>query len=526
MLACLHVILYGSLVSFAPGLRKRVVDLSDLMPEVQVQNLGVLHGTADGQNVAYFKGVPYAKPPIGPRRWQPPEAHGPWQSPRDATKFGAGCPQEREATTEDCLFLNVATPVDALQGGRSLPVMIWIHGGAYQSGKSNHFSPEALVAASNNQVVVVTVNYRLNIFGFLASAEVQASTSDGSKGNFGIQDQRMAMAWVKDHISAFGGDSASVTIFGESAGGNSVMNHVVRPASFPYFTRAIIQSGTYDEGVISAGAEELRYQQLLNKAGCGDLACLRGKDTETILGIQGAGLSGPVVDDVELTATPAQLIAQGKHSKVPILIGATRDEYLSSFWGFDFNVSSEAEFDAKLAAQPWLAPHVNSNNRQEVKDLYHPSVYSYPEDLGGYSHWTWALGRVATDQVPGLGACGVRWIARSLLAGGSPSVHVYSFDYPPQRRGPGSTFAGHTVEIPFVFGKPMGSREASNLAATVSRHWVAFSTTGNPNVLWPTYTAEGDTVLRFNVASKGGIRTEQNMRKDACDYFQALAGYS
>merc|ERR1719189_1048691 len=131
-----------------------------------------------------------------------------------------------------------------------------------------------MVSASNSSVVVVDFNYRLNVFGFLGSAEVASSTSDGSAGGFGIQDQRLAMKWVKDHIGAFGGDSDSITIFGESAGGNSVINHLARSASFPYYHKAIPQSGPYYEGARPMSSAEAAYQQLLADTGCSDLACL------------------------------------------------------------------------------------------------------------------------------------------------------------------------------------------------------------------------------------------------------------
>merc|ERR550525_1450812 len=317
---------------------------------VDVRGLGVLHGV-ENQGVAYFKGIPYAKAPTGALRWQPPEPHGPWTSPRNASSFGSVCWQLNAAPnqSEDCLFLNVATPAAALQATSPLPVMFWIHGGGYQSGEANAYTADELVIASELSVVVVTINYRLGVFGFLASSEIKASTSDGSAGGFGVQDQRMAMAWVKDHISAFGGDGASITIFGESAGGHSVINHLTRPLSFPLYTKAIIQSGTYDEGAVSMDIAEVAYQGLKAGFGCSDLACLRGQDQFAVLLWGHNCCPGPVVDDVELSAPPTDLIAQGKHNiEVPVLMGATRDEHITTWFGMNFSIKSEAEFDIEV----------------------------------------------------------------------------------------------------------------------------------------------------------------------------------
>jgi para-nitrobenzyl esterase len=156
---------------------------------------------------------------------------------------------------EDCLFLNVYTParntIASEQDGsgrsdRALPVMLWIHGGSYVSGASNQYPGEALVAASNGTVVVITINYRLNVFGFLGSKELKTRSPDGTTGNYGIEDQRLAMSWARQHIAAFGGDPEQITIFGESAGGNSVINHLAQSASFPLYQRAIVESGAYE----------------------------------------------------------------------------------------------------------------------------------------------------------------------------------------------------------------------------------------------------------------------------------------
>lgn len=502
--------------------------------EVTIPGLGKLRGASPSDAVTYFMGIPYGKAPTGELRWKPPQAYGAWEegSPRDATAFGEDCAQHMNGVglvgSEDCLFLNVAAPATALGSTARLPVMFWIHGGAYQTGSSNSSvaTADTLVAASGNSVVVVTTNYRLNVFGFLGSAEIAGSTSDNSAGNFGIQDQRLAMKWVKDHISAFGGDPNSITIFGESAGGNAVINHLAQSNSFEYYTKAIIQSGTYNEGARSMILAEESYEKFKNDLQCGDLTCLLAKDAATILANRGSAGSGPVVDGVELTSTPANVIAEGRHNKVPILMGAVRDENLSP-WFFPYNQAmNEAQFDAY-----YVGIDQTPGGLESAKEVYDPSVYTYPGDLGTYSQWAFMLGRMLTDQVPGLGHCGVRWLAKDLLAAGTPAVYAYSFDHPPQREsqipgdGPGSVIAAHACEIAFVFGHTfqLTPGEEQRLARDTSAYFVAFAKTGIPNSeglpAWPAYDEQTDTTMHLDVG-QGGIRTQQNFRKGACDFWE------
>ena len=225
-------------------------------PPTVTTSLGNIVGTvSEIQSVDAFKGIPYAEPPIGKLRWQPPVPKTAWApATLNATAFGTVCIQGSHVDAgfgEDCLFLNVYTPArntiaseqDGSGSTRALPVMLWIHGGSYVSGASNQYPGEALVAASNGTVVVITINYRLNVFGFLGSKELKTRSPDGTTGNYGIEDQRLAMSWARQHIAAFGGDPDQITIFGESAGGNSVINHLAQPASFPLYQRAIVESG-------------------------------------------------------------------------------------------------------------------------------------------------------------------------------------------------------------------------------------------------------------------------------------------
>ena len=174
---------------------------------------------------------------------------------------------------------------------------------------------------------------RLNVFGFLGGDDIASQSGGAGSGNFGIQDQQAALRWVRDHIAAFGGNGSDVTIFGESAGGNSVWNHLVRPASFGLYTKAIIESGAYDDGALTLKEAEAGYQSLAKKHGCKNIdpakavACLRSVPADELAPKTMAGVWGPVVDGITVTETPAALVERGSwNSRVPIIIGSNRDE--------------------------------------------------------------------------------------------------------------------------------------------------------------------------------------------------------
>lgn len=488
--------------------------------QITVPQVGPLvGGPSNVTGVAAFLGIPYAKPPV---RWQIPQAHDPWTLPRSAKSFGNQCMQS-SGGSEDCLFLNVFTPASALQSQHQLPVMFWIHGGSYQTGASNDYAGDFLIGSSNLSVVVVTINYRLNIFGFGCSEEIKGRTSDGSCGNFGIQDQRYAMEWVSKHIQAFGGDGSDVTIFGESAGGNSVFNHLAQPASFGYYKKAIIESGAYSVGATTVADATKGYTSLLQATSCTDIDCLLKLSGKDIFGKGSA--SGPVIDEVSLAASPADLISQGKHNKkVSVILGSNRDESASPWWSYVLPDNlTESAFDV-------IAKAKYPGELKKLKQLYDKSVYPYPENLGNYSQWWWAAIRISTDTVPGLGACGTRWLAKLLLSGGSSNVYTYLFAHPSQKiipaipgTGPGSVIAPHAVEIPYVFDEAdaLNAGDEAQLGSKVSKYWVNFAATGDPNGAglpnWPKYMMDTDMDLRLDIGARG-IVAEQHLRTAACDY--------
>jgi para-nitrobenzyl esterase len=216
-------------------------------PVVDVPNLGRVRGIDRGSGVSGFYGIPFAQPPTGELRWKPPQAHKGWGTKAlNATAYGACCLQGSlgdtlhssrqlgsslgvdwgEIQSEDCLFLNIAAPSATLGNAASkIPVMVWIHGGGYQEGDPSEYPIESLAAAAKGSVIVVSVSYRLGLFGFLGGGEIAASTGGGGSGNFGIQDQRAGIKWCKENIAAFGGNGDDITIFGESAGATSPRTH-------------------------------------------------------------------------------------------------------------------------------------------------------------------------------------------------------------------------------------------------------------------------------------------------------------
>lgn len=344
-------------------------------------------------------------------------------------------------------------------------------------------------------------------------------------------------------MAAFGGDGDAITIFGESAGGNSVINHIAAPASAGLFVAAVIESGAYDMGATTLAAAEATYVTLKEKTRCVDVHCLRELSTADLLAaLPGSTHWGPVVDGHALKATPLDLISSGTYNKVPVMLGSNRDE--GAFFVILEKIPdqlTEAEYDVLVTtALP------NATVRAIVKKLYAADgAYAYPKNLGPYSHWWWVYMRAFTDEVPGLGPCAARWLSRLLVAGGTPSVHTYFFSQPTacnmsgypadcialEQAIPGITSTDpivvpHAVEINYAFGVTqfMPSGEQAELARLMSQYWATFGRSGlNPNVPglpeWPAYNPANDTVLRFEGASGGGIRLQSNLRQQVCDFW-------
>jgi para-nitrobenzyl esterase len=447
--------------------------------------------------VRQFLGVPYAAAPVGDLRWRPPQQHARWRGIRDATRFGAHCPQTAGAfgqasTSEDCLFLNVFSPArtgEEEESSRRSPVMLWIHGGALVVGESNDYDPARLVAQG---VVVVTINYRLGALGFLAHPALTAESRRRSSGNFGVMDQQAALRWVQRNIRSFGGDPEEVTIFGESAGGLSVHSQLASPLAAGLFDRAIVESGAYMLNQPSLATAQTAGEAFATRAGCADQtsACLRGLSVQTILAKQGGGTNGLNVDGFVLPSSIGAALQSGSFNHVPVIEGSNHDEWRLFVAQAEVATGrplTAARYVQAIAATLGVPPSTAA-----------AIAAAYP--LGGFSSPSVALGAVGTDAIF---ACNARKAA-GLLSQHVPT-YQYEFSDPnaPMRFFPPVSFptgAYHAAEIQYLFnlnGTPVPSpgltADQGRLSQAMVRYWTRFARTGNPNSsqtpAWPRYDA-------------------------------------
>jgi para-nitrobenzyl esterase len=459
---------------------------------------GKIEGSAEG-GARRFLGIPYAEPPVGALRWKAPVKSAGWSTVRQATEFGGRCAQTASlqagsgTDNEDCLYLNVWTPDPAPE--KPLPVMFWIHGGGNQNGSTSDsvptLSPPRLFYdgqsfAANHDVVLVSVNYRLGVFGYLAHPALSAEGSPS--GNQGLLDQRMALEWVRDNIAAFGGDPGNVTIFGESAGARNVCFHVVSPGSRALFHRAISQSGDCTGKIPTRAEAEVQAVNYVAALGCSQvadvLACLRGKPVselmipEQLTGAApdpvpgGSGYSGgtplwefrPVVDGTVIPKMPRELFAEGAIAKVAYLMGTNTEEgALSHLTALP--VATEAEYLLALERR-------FGSFGSRVAAAYPASEFATPNA---------ALIRVSTDSRY---ACAVQdFAARAARAG--LSVYAYNFDLPYAIPGLGAALGpAHAAELTFIFNSlapeqwPAGHQAISEL---MQGYWSRLARSGDPN---------------------------------------------
>ncbi len=460
-------------------------------PTVVATDNGVVRGAIQ-DGLRAFRGIPYATPPVGALRWRPPQPHASWKGVRQATEFGSGCPQSLgpfgvPSTDEDCLFLNVYTPPGANPSSR-LPVMFWIHGGALITGESTDYDPTALVKRG---VIVVTINYRLGLLGFLAHPALSAESPTHDSGDYGLMDQQFALGWVKRNIAHFGGNPANVTIFGESAGGLSVRSQLVSPGAKGLFAHAITESGSYAETVPTLAQAESTGRSLATAMGCTDqtAACLRALPVATLLANETAISQLPNISSV-LPAQYNVAFATGDFNHVPVLSGTNHDEWmlfvdlLNSQLG---NPVTPDNYQAQVAATLQLPSPA----------LAAPIVALYP--LSAYPTPYNALGAVGTDAIF---ACNAREDVQHL----SLYVPTYQYEFndpsPPMifqlNPVPYSLGAYHASEIQYIFptsGSKLDTAQKA-LATAMEGYWTNFAKTGNPNgaglPAWPKYTSADD----------------------------------
>uniref|UniRef100_A0A6I8MZK4 Carboxylic ester hydrolase n=2 Tax=Ornithorhynchus anatinus TaxID=9258 RepID=A0A6I8MZK4_ORNAN len=537
----------------------------ELRVTVQEGRLRGVRLPVPGGHVSAFLGVPFAEPPTGPRRFLPPEPKRPWPGVRDATAFQRVCYQyvdsqfpgfpgaemwnPNRALSEDCLYLNVWVPSPR---PRRAPVLVWIYGGGFYSGAASLDVYDGRFLASAERVVLVSMNYRMGAFGFLA-----LPGSPEAPGNVGLLDQRLALRWVRANAAAFGGDPGAVTLFGESAGAASVGLHLLSPASRALFLRAVLQSGAPNGpwATVSAAEARRRATLLARLVGCPPapgsgpgpsndtdlVACLRARPPQALVDREWEVLPQesvfrfafvPVVDGDFLTDTPEALLGAGDFHGLQVLVGVVQDEgsYFLVYGAPGFSkdndsLISRAQF---LAGVRLGVPHASELAAEAV--ALHYTDWLNPDDPVG--------NREALDDMVGDHnvVCPIVQLAGRLAAGGA-QVYAYLFDHrastlawPPWMGVP------HGYEIEFVFGLPL--EPALNytpaeraLARRMMRYWADFARSGDPNEAstpeaaegpgprWPPYTAGGQHYVMLNVRP---LEVRQGLRAQPCAFWNTF----
>ena len=481
------------------------------MSEVLVE---LTHGTLRGvesEGVVSLKGVPYAAPPVGALRWAPPQPAKPWEGVRDALDYGPSCPQPAErpegwdAETEedeDCLYLNVWTP--GVDGGRR-PVMVWFHGGGFSTGSGSWPLYDGAALARRGEVVVVTVNHRLGVLGYLHLAAL-GGPEFATSGNAGMLDLVSSLEWVRDNVGSLGGDPANVTIFGESGGGAKVSTLHVMPGARGLFHGAAVQSGPglyvqSPEQANEATAALLCHLDI--ETGPTAVEELRALPAERLVEAQrhlapraapgaprpGGAMGGfaPVLDGEAIVSHPAQGFADGTAVDVPVLIGRNNDE------GTLLMAGDPVLTDPGRLDEAGLAEKLSSFG-DRAAGLLAGYRAAYPDatllDL---------LIAIRSDAFMGLGT--VR-LAEKKLKGSKTPVYMYRFNW-----AAGPLRSGHGFEIAFVFDnvhEPVmhSSPSRVELADRMSEAWVAFARDGDPNHAglpeWPAYSLDERATMLFD----------------------------
>ncbi|OGP61265.1 MAG: hypothetical protein A2V67_14680 [Deltaproteobacteria bacterium RBG_13_61_14] len=496
------------LILFASFAARAEFPCSDPVPT----RSGPVQGAQDSNNPAAcaWKGIPFAAPPVGELRWQPPQPVLPWSGARRADKFGDRCMQKgimalegvmsEAGMSEDCLYLNVWRP----KKEGTFPVMVWIHGGGYYGGAAStaFYWGDRLAVAGD--LVVVSTNYRLNVFGFFAHPALREEDPHRSSGSQGTLDQVAALQWVQDNIHNFGGDPNNVTIFGESAGGWSICTMVATPLAQGLFKGAILESGGCKQSQdLEKGYATARKISENLDCPAGDLECLRRLPAEKVLKKGFAGGMGnlefmPHHDGYALFDTPLAMIRSGNYNHAAFMAGSTRDEFGKALkLRRDVKKIKPEDYERQLVERFEFSP-------EEAKTL----VQLYPLDQFGnrpveaYGRMFGADMALACPTYAGLLAAAER----------QSGTYYYRFDYLGMKYSQ-YTGAAHAFEIPFIFDsldRPPTSLfynrhnlgEAKALSRIIQGYWINFAKTGNPNGTglpeWPEFDPERQRVQILN----------------------------
>ncbi|XP_012666285.1 acetylcholinesterase isoform X1 [Otolemur garnettii] len=526
----------------------------ELLVTVRGGQLRGIRLKAPGGPVSAFLGIPFAEPPVGPRRFLPPEPKRSWPGVLDATTFPSVCYQyvdklypgfegtemwnPNRELSEDCLYLNVWTPYPRPLS--PTPVLIWIYGGGFYSGASSLDVYDGRFLVQAEGTVLVSMNYRVGAFGFLA-----LPGSREAPGNVGLLDQRLALQWVQENIPAFGGDPTSVTLFGESAGAASVGMHLLSPPSRGLFHRAVLQSGAPNGPWATVGMGEARRRATLlaryvgcppGSAGGNDtelVACLRTRPAQDLVDHEWRVLPQesifrfsfvPVVDGDFLSDTPEALINAGDFHGLQVLVGVVKDEgsYFLVYGAPGFSKDNESLISRAqfLAGVRVGVPQVSDLAAEAV--VLHYTDWLHPEDPARLRE---ALSDVVGDHNV---VCPVAHLAGRLAAQGA-RVYTYVFEHRASTLSwPLWMGVPHGYEIEFIFGLPLDpslnyTMEEKIFAQRLMRYWANFARTGDPNdphdpkaLQWPPYTAGAQQYVSLDLRP---LEVRRGLRAQACAFW-------
>jgi para-nitrobenzyl esterase len=477
---------------------------------------GRVQGAAEG-DVRVFRGIPFAKPPVGPRRFGPPEAPEAWPDVREATRFGPASHQASrplapllgilvDEESEDCLTLNVWTP--ARDDGARRPVMVWIHGGAWVIGSGSERTYDGSHLARRGDVVVVTINYRLGPFGFLRTRELGRELD--TTGNESMLDQVAALEWVREEIAAFGGDPGNVTVFGESAGSVNIACLLAMPRARGLFHRAVLQSGSLNLTRPASMAADVA-RQLLTELGIAPehVQRLRDVSAKDLMAAANAvaGRSvippfSPVADGELIPTRPFGAIAEGAGRGIPLIVGTNLEEM--KLYRFLDPALEQLDEAALIKRCGPLFPGSASDGRSHAEhavETYRSARAARGEDISAVETWL----AISTDHIFRAGALKLA----ELHARHTPDVFVYQFAWKGAEPGRPQG-AVHALDLPFVFGTLATSElgaiagrtpAAQTLSERMQDAWLAFARTGRPRAAglpeWPAYTAPRRATMVF-----------------------------
>jgi len=512
----------GSLLCIAPGAHAARAPLA---PEVRLTD-GVVEGIkmrGQHKDIRVFRGIPYAAPPVGEFRFREPQPVARWAGALKARQFGPRCMQapvtgaakpdfRSKEMSEDCLYLNVWTP--ASNADAKLPVLVYFHGGGFVSGDGSEPRYDGTAMASRG-VIAVTVNYRLGVFGFLASPDAATESSNGASGNYGLLDQVAALRWVRDNIAQFGGDPTRVTIAGNSAGSVAVSAHMVSPLSRGLFAGAIGESG----GAFAPNRLWAREQavaaatQFSTRVGATSQQQLRSLPARTLLTAStllkfapGSAIFWPHVDGHFLPASPEQVFASGGQAQVPLLVGSNAQEQPFTALLGKAAPTPEAWREAiqthfKDHAEEVLA-HYPGNDTEEVK---HAAAAMAGDLFVNHSTWRWMDHHRQTGQSPVFYYRYTQPLPPELKASSEPAE--------PDQPAPG---AAHNAQVAYSLGNLEHLRQYAWTAAdydvsrVFSRYIEQFVKTGNPNgaASGEAATEQGVVATAGSVPDWGAVRTD------------------